>query len=338
MKFRTEVAIRPSVNKIDQHCRLLSVGSCFAEEMTARLLQKGITTLSNPLGTLYNPLSIERCIERLAEGCKIGVQDVECVGDRHFCYDTHGSFDSTLAEAVVEGVNRAIEEGCHHLQRADWVVLTLGTAWVYEREGRVVANCHKVPAREFLRRRLSLEEIVESLRRTVRMLGDRHIILTVSPIRHLGDGLVGNALSKSLLRVAASIVEEEWPNVSYFPAYEILLDELRDYRFYADDMVHPSRVAVEYVWEQFAVAYLSEEAKAVGVRFEKLAERLAHRPLHPESSAYALFRQAAREDVLTLLELYPENDVARRMAALCDENEVRVAKMEEESEKNRGER
>ena len=310
MKIRTEISITPSVSKIDQRKRVLSVGSCFAEEMAQRLVEVGVPTLSNPLGVLYNPLSIEECVERVATGRGVEREDLMCRGDMWFSLSTHGIFDSPDPEVVLKGINEAIAKAHEELERADWVFLTLGTAWVYEREGRVVANCHKMPAREFTRRRLSVEEVASSLRRTLAHLEGKNVVLTISPVRYVGDGLEGNAVSKAILRLAVEQIVEQSERVSYFPSYEIFIDDLRDYRYYGDDMVHPSRVGVEYVWEKFCETYLSREALADGELFARLASGREHRPLHPESEEYRTFLNSMLLKALSLQKLFPKNEIA----------------------------
>ena len=314
MKFRTEITITPSVCKIDQHSHTLSLGSCFAEEVASRLPRYGIATLSNPLGTLFNPLSIERTVERIVRCELVDEEELYSRGDVWFSYDTHGDFDGVDRRCVAEGINGAIKAAHEWLQKTDTVILTLGTAWVFEREGHVVANCHKMPSKEFARSLLSAREIADSLHRIVAMLAPRNVILSVSPVRHLADGLEGNSLSKAILRLAIDEVAQINGNVTYFPAYEILTDDLRDYRYYAEDMVHPSRVAVGYVWERFVEAFLSDEAVAVGGRFESLTEAAQHRPLHPESEEYARFCGTMQRRAEELLREFPNNEKAYGLA------------------------
>lgn len=315
MKFRTEITITPSEGKIDHHSRILSLGSCFAEEVASRLQREGIATLSSPMGVLFNPLSIERCVWRISRCERVCEGELHQRGDVWFCYDTHGDFDRVGKESALWGINSAIEDAYEWLQETDTVILTLGTAWVYEREGEVVANCHKMPAREFVRRRLSVEEVAGSLRRTVEMLAPKRVILTVSPVRHVADGLEGNSLSKATLRLAAEEVAESNERVEYFPSYEILVDDLRDYRYYADDMVHPSRVAVEYVWERFKEAYMSGQTVSMGERFARLTEAAEHRPLHPESEEHQHFRETMYLRAKELLELFPDNPIVAKLTS-----------------------
>ena len=316
MKFRTEIAIAPAASKIDHSHHLLSVGSCFAESVSRGLVELGIPTLINPLGVMFNPLSIERCVERVVRGELVEPHELVRRGEEWCSLDAHGSFDGPRPQEVVRRINRSIEGARRHLKQTEWVIITLGTAWVYEREGRVVANCHKLPAREFVRRRLSVEEVVASLERTLELLGpERKVVLTVSPVRHLGDGLEGNAISKATLRLAVEEVVGRHPSVTYFPAYEILTDDLRDYRFYADDMVHPSGVAVEYVWSRFGDSFFIPATRAKGEEFVALAKGRQHRPLHPESADYLRFRQSMASRAARLVEEFPNNEVAQELAA-----------------------
>lgn len=310
MKLRTEISLRPSPRKIDQHQRFFLVGSCFVEEMAARLEHIGIQTFSNPLGVLYNPLSIERCLGRVSEGCKIVREELLCKGDMWFSLSTHGSFDSPNPDEVVEEVNRSIDAAHEALGGADCLIVTLGTTGVYERDGEVVANCHKMPASEFTHRMLSLEEVIASLEKIVALAGGRRLIFTISPVRYVGYGLENNAVSKATLRLAVERVVAAHESVEYFPAYEIFMDDLRDYRYYGDDMVHPSKAGVDYVWECFVERYLTREAVADGELFARLADGRNHRPLHPESAEYATFIHSMFRKALTLSHKFPKNEIA----------------------------
>lgn len=313
MNFRTEITITPSVNKIDQSQKILSIGSCFAEEVAHHLTRVGVEVASNPLGTLYNPLSIEACVERIVARRGVEREELLCRGDVWFSLATHGSFDSPNPEEVVERINRSIDTAHKELKEARWVVLTLGTAWVFEHKGEVVANCHKMPAREFVRRRLSVEEVVTSLERTLAMLEGKQVILSISPVRHLGDGLEGNSLSKATLRLAVEQIAAKYERVCYFPSFEILIDDLRDYRYCGDDMMHPSKAAVEYVWERFCEMFIGREAMCDGELFERLTDARNHRPLHPESKEHRTFRESMFRKALTLGHKFPKNRIAAEL-------------------------
>ncbi len=310
MKFRTEIEIRPAEAPLGYRDRLLAIGSCFAETMAARLAAAKFRITANPTGILFNPLSIADALERLLHPAEIGAEELQQGADGWFHFGFHGSFSDRDAERARARMNGAVRQGAAALAEAQAVIVTFGTAWVFEREGRVVANCHRRPAAEFVRRRLSAEEIAgrcaplfgEALR-------DKQIILTVSPVRHLADGLSGNALSKATLRVAAAALEERCPNLHYFPAFEIVTDDLRDYRFYADDLVHPAPQAVAYVWEKFAAAWLDAEARKRLPEVEEIVAAARHRPRDPGSPAHRAFCRAmlARTAALPEIDFTEEN-------------------------------
>lgn len=319
MKFRTEIEITPSEHRLTHANRIVTIGSCFADNVAERMSACGLCVEANPLGEMFNPLSVVATLERLAEGRLFTEQELHCRGDLWFAYDSHGAFDGTNKRVVIERLNAAVRRGEEALKKADTVVLTLGTAWVYEREGRVVANCHKVPASEFVRRRLSVDEVVDCLKAlTEGILGGKHIILTVSPVRHLADGLEGNAVSKAVLRLAAERLTEECEGVDYFPAYEIVLDDLRDYRFVASDLVHPSQEAVGYVWEKFVECYLDPATVGLCRRVEELRRAVGHRPLHPESEEWVRFKSAMLRKAEGLQKELPECDLSAEIAHFAE--------------------
>ena len=288
MKTRTEISIKPFVGRIDYASRIFALGSCFAENVAARMRRVKLRVDSNPTGVLFNPLSIAEALKRFA-ACDT-CAEMYHVGERWFSFAAHTSLDGPSREEAQRLFSEAVRRGYEALEAADTVVLTFGTAWVYERDGAVVANCHKCPQTEFIRRRLTIEEIVSAYQPLLEgVLRDKYIVLTVSPVRHISDGLDGNCVSKAVLRLAAEELCGRFGNVSYFPSYEILVDDLRDYRYYADDLVHPSSLAVEYVWELFAKTALSEEAQWLMPHVERLVAAAEHRPFNPAGRDYSDF-------------------------------------------------
>ena len=296
MKLLTPVerpARRPC---IDYPHRLMLLGSCFATHIGARLQESRFRCDVNPYGVLYNPLSISTALREMLAGKVYTPDDLyEHQGLWHSPMH-HGDFSAASAGDALWKINLRLEQAARQLDGLDFLLLTWGTAWVYEdREtGRVVGNCHKLPEACFRRRRLSVEEIVADTASLLSVMLARNnrlqVVLTVSPIRHVRDGLHDNQLSKATLLLAAEQVRTAFPDrVFYFPAYELLLDELRDYRFYADDLVHPSDLAVRYVWERFIEWCLSPDARRVMAEVEDIRKALAHRPLHPESEEYKRF-------------------------------------------------
>lgn len=315
MKFRTEIEIKPFASQIDYGSHIFALGSCFAENMAERLRRAKFRIASNPTGILFNPASIADALARFATGKPYSESELTEHGGRWFSFDAHTSLDGSTAESALGNLNRALDTGCEALHDADFVILTFGTAWVYElaESGHIVANCHKMPQSMFRRRRLSVEEIVAMYEPLIGqgILRDKHIILTVSPVRHLADGLDGNAVSKAVLRLAVEELAARHKNVSYFPSYEIVTDDLRDYRFYAEDLVHPSQQAVEYIWEKFADALLTDEAKAMLPRVEQIVAAAAHRPFNPAGEEYARFcnRMLAATEALPEIDFSAERKI-----------------------------
>ena len=303
MKLRTELEIAPYEWQIDHSTKIFSVGSCFADNVAARLAGGGFRVEANPFGVMFNPASVADTIERIASGNQFTESDFCSDGGRHFCYSLHGSFSSSSLPDSLARANRALGDGHNSLLVADLVIITLGTAWIYEREGRVVANCHKQPAAQFTRRKMSVEEIVERFCALIDgVLKGKRILFTVSPIRHLKDGLTENSLSKAILRVAIDELCRRYPDrCHYFPAYELLVDDLRDYRFYAEDMLHPSKQAVDYVWRKFAAATMDGHTLEGVEAAERYGRMVAHRIVDPTSPATAHFlenRYREREKLL----------------------------------------
>ena len=301
MKFRTEIEIAPLGTKIGYENRIQALGSCFAEHIAGRLAQAKFRVTANPSGILFNPLSIAAALRSYAGEKPVRHSELGFDGELWFHYGFHGSFSAPEADQALAAMNAARKSGAEALRAADRIVLTFGTAWVYEHDGAVVANCHRRPAAEFTRRRLGVDEIVTAFADLMAgPLGGREVILTVSPVRHLGDSLAGNAVSKAALRLAAEELAERFPDVHYFPAYEILNDDLRDYRFYADDLVHPSPQAVEYVWEKFSATVLSEQARRLLPDVRHIVVAAAHRPRNPQSATYREFCRRRLEEIAAL--------------------------------------
>lgn len=299
MKFRTEIDIAPFRHRIGYENRILALGSCFAEQIGGRLARAKFHVAVNPTGILFNPLSVAAAIR--SYGTPVRPEALHHDGGAWFHFGFHGDFSAPTAEEALRRMNAARQAASEALRTADRMILTFGTAWVYEHGGEVVANCHRQPASAFTRRRLSVAEIVESIASLIEgPLSGRGILLTVSPVRHVGDTLAGNAVSKAALRLAAEELADRFDAVEYFPAYEILTDDLRDYRFYADDLVHPAPQAVEYIWEKFSRAVLSERAQALLPEVEALVAAAAHRPRNPRSEAHRAFCRRCLERIAAL--------------------------------------
>ena len=284
MKLQTIVDIKPSCWQIGYEDKILIVGSCFADSIGQMMAQRGLQVTCNPFGTLYNPVSIAQALQ-MTELPLL----VEHEGLWH-SMSHHGSFSRATEAETREAVARSIETMQRALKEATVVIVTFGTAWVYEWKeaagligsgaSPVVGNCHKLPAEQFSRRRLSADEIEALWSPLMARYPDKHWLFTVSPIRHVKDGLHENQLSKATLLQAVEAIRNQQSVVSYFPSYEIMLDELRDYRFYAEDLVHPSPVAVQYIWERFAETYCSPQTRNEMQLQLKAWKRTQHIPLH----------------------------------------------------------
>lgn len=326
MQFSTPVNIPHAEGEITYQNKILLIGSCFADNLTSHLQASFFQATSNPFGVLYNPMSIAQCLQLLQKTYDTSAKDVakslpivQHDGLYH-CMTHHGCFSSADKEQLTNNIETSLREGAEQLAQADTLILTFGTAWVYEQEGKVVGNCHKLPASLFQRRCLHVEEIVATYQGIAQLplLRNKQVIFTISPIRHKNDGLHGNQLSKSILLLATDRLTEKMTEPKrnsqeipcmghweYFPSYEIMLDELRDYRYYADDMMHPSPKAVGYIWERFCETYFSTQTKEEMKSLQRLYSSLQHIPLHPDTDAYRKFSEQLSEQLRYWQGKYP---------------------------------
>lgn len=308
MLFHTEIEIKPIEQTIHYGDGLLFLGSCFADEVGGICKGLGFNAMVNPFGVLYNPVSIANALRRLHNGIPFSHKEVIRVGEEFCCTFSHNTeFWNPSEEGLLHQVNQALEAAHQHFAETQWIVVSLGTAWVYRyRETlEVVANCHKMPSQLFDRFCLSVPATVTVLSDLVKSHPDKQFIFTVSPLRHLKDGLHGNQLSKSTLLLAVDQVCGQYGNAHYFPAYEILLDELRDYRFYKEDMVHPTEQAVRYIWERFADFAIDPKEKPAMKAVAELKQMLQHKPMFPESEAFRKFELQKQKKTSELKTNYP---------------------------------
>lgn len=295
MDFRTPVSVEPAGFRLGLQSRILTAGSCFAEMMGGRLQTHKFQVLANPLGTVFNPVSLAFLLRTaLAGGTLPQNRLVETDGQwRH--HDMSARFAAPTSEALLAETSRAMRLVSDFLPQTDCLILTLGTAWAYRRrtDGSVVANCHKAPADGFEKSLLRAGQVSACLEILFQELlaanPKLHIVLTVSPVRHLKDTLPLNSVSKSVLRVACHELTEMFGAVSYFPAYEIMADDLRDYRFYKSDMIHPSETAEEYIWQLFTGAYMDAAVRRFMHDWNGVLRALAHRPQQPQSAGHRRF-------------------------------------------------
>jgi hypothetical protein len=293
--FRTELTITPSSNKINHASRVLTIGSCFSQVIGERLSGHKFEALVNPFGTVFNPVSIVRLLENAAKN-NFSSMDAPLMREGiWFNHHVHSDFYGNTKEELDTKLKDRLKNVHEVLSKADTLIITLGTAFVYrlKSNNEIVANCHKVPAANFSKQLLTVHEIVNSFAALLEQFKIQNskfrILLTVSPVRHIKDTLPLNSVSKSTLRLACHELSEKFENVSYFPAYEIMMDDLRDYRFYKEDMIHPTEVAEEYIWNKFSDCYFNEETRKLVQDWSTVSKALQHRPFREDSEEHKKF-------------------------------------------------
>ena len=308
MNFRTNIQLKPERNLIDYDSKLLLFGSCFSENISKKLSYFKFNTVSNPFGILFNPIAIERLITNAINLKQYADADVFKLNERWHCFDAHSDVSAIEKSKLLQNLNTQISTTHQQLSEASHIVITLGTAWVYRfiENDTIVGNCHKIPQKKFLKELLSVEEITASLENSITLIKSINpsvnIIFTVSPVRHLKDGFVENAQSKSHLLTAIHQIIDYKNQLYYFPSFEIMLDDLRDYRFYAKDMVHPNETAIDYIWEQFKIVWIDEKISSVMKEVEAVQRGLAHRPFNPTSQQHQKFLLNLKEKKNRLFE------------------------------------
>lgn len=297
MSFFTEIDISEFPSKMDYSKSMMLLGSCFTENIGQKLIDLKFNVDMNPFGILYNPESIANSLKILLEKRIFTEQDLFSDHGLWNSYSHHSRFSDIDCNAALQKINERIARSNEFLKTADFLIITFGTAWVYELKetGKIVSNCHKVPASEFKRFRLGVHEITEVYRELLEQIWEKNpgikVIFTVSPIRHWKDGAVENQLSKATLLLAIDQLIRGFGNqrCGYFPSYEIMMDELRDYRFYAEDMLHLSPVATDYIFERFSKVMITSESKEISKKILKLKKSMDHRPVNPKTNEYRDF-------------------------------------------------
>jgi len=344
--FRTELTIAPQERLLPRTARVLTVGSCFADSIGERLRLNKVNALVNPFGTVFQPLALAQLLRAAAGEEQDWQQHLVEARGRWQSYDFHSTIGAESPVELLQAIQEKVRQVSEFIRTADTVVLTLGTAWAYRlREtGELVSNLHKLPAGLFEKELLTADEIVNGLAEVHALLRrvnpEVRIVLTVSPVRHIKDTLPLNTVSKSVLRVACHYLSELLPNVSYFPAYELLTDDLRDYRFYAADMLHPSDVAEDYIWERFARAYFDADFGRFRKEWAAVRQSLGHRPLHIGAPEHRAFLDQTRERLERMtsqgVDVRQElRDVQRQLAALPPPRPVRVPEVEPDDDEER---
>ena len=298
--FRTELTPATAKQLLQTHEQVLTLGSCFGTHVAKWLEVAHVPVLHNPAGVLFNPVSMQRLVAAALAGT-LPERFVEKADGSWVHLDFHSDFWADSKAALAEKLHKQLEELQQWLKKTNFVVLTLGTAWIYEHQQQVVANCHKLPAARFEKRLLALEEAKEAVSAIAAALPQTRLLLTISPVRHIKNTLQLDAVSKATLRLAVHQLCEQLPQVSYFPAYEVVLDDLRDYRFFEADMLHPNQQAVAYVLEKFAETHTSEAVQHQHRQWLKVRQQLSHRPLR-SASAENVQRLKKLEQQLAMLD------------------------------------
>jgi GSCFA family protein len=311
MKFQLSFKPERFPEPVLHQQRIFLIGSCFTESIGDRLARLKFHTIQNPHGILYNPISITNSLVSYIDRKKYSAADLVYLNDLWQSWDHHGSFSGPDQLQVIERINKSQEAAYDFLGRADWIFITLGSAFSYKlaADGREVANCHKAPAKAFSKAMLTIEEIKSSLdtciHRLLHFKRSIKIIFTVSPVRYVRDGLVNNNVSKARLMEVVHHLVNKFSGICYFPAYELVNDVLRDYRFFKEDMVHPSSQAIDYVFDSFAQAAFDESTAALVSEIDKIQTALEHRALHPGTAPYTAFRETVMRRVNEIKTRYP---------------------------------
>ncbi|MFZ1807893.1 MAG: GSCFA domain-containing protein [Cyclobacteriaceae bacterium] len=293
--FRTVLNNSPSSFSIGLRDGCFTMGSCFADNLGLLLQKHKFEVLVNPFGTTYNPISIHKALNYAIQNELPSTDTFGELNETYFNFDFHSSFSALDINNLQRNIGNAISKSHSSIESATTLLITYGTSWVYERKdnGEIVSNCHKVPSAQFNKQLLTQKKILESFKIFYQQLmvvnPNIRIILTLSPVRHIKDSLELNAVSKSILRLSCHTLSELYPQVEYFPAYEIVLDDLRDYRFYDRDLLHPSGEAIDYIWRIFGERYFTKDTADFIKQWDEIIKALTHRPYHPTSAMHQKF-------------------------------------------------
>lgn len=312
MVFRTEINPKPSKHKIQIQDYVLLMGSCFSENI-GHYLQNHLFDVSiNPFGTVYNPASIAQLLHDVQINKKYNSTDLIYSDELYHSLYHHSCFSSLEAQKTLDQIHQSNITTHHFIKKSSWVFITLGSAWIYEflENGHIVSNCHKIPAKKFTKKLLSVAEITTQLENLISSIlgiqADANIVFTLSPVRHSKDGWIENQQSKSSLHIAIQKVLQT-NKVMYFPAYEIMMDDLRDYRFYEADLIHPNAIALEYIWQKFQDVFFDQNTRVLCESIGQVKQKMNHKPRSKETTAYQLFSKSLQDDIQRLSDKIGKN-------------------------------
>lgn len=312
MQFTTKIPVQKSNFPIDYDSKVMLLGSCFAENMGKKFDYFKFQATTNPFGIIFNAVSLEKLIRRAVENRTFTENDIFFHNDLWHCYEVHSELSNSDKDAFLESLNDIIRSTNKQLNDSTHIIITLGTSWVYRNieTNEIVANCHKVPQKQFTKEFLSIHQTEESLQSIISLIHsvnpNCNFIFTVSPVRHIKDGFTENTLSKAhLIAAIHKTITNHKSNIIYFPSYEIMMDELRDYRFYAEDMLHPNQTAIDYIWIQFFENYISESVFGLMNEICSIQKGLQHRPFNPNTESHQKFVLTLEEKMKRINERLP---------------------------------
>ena len=312
MKFTTQIPIADSKSPIDYHSKIFGIGSCFAENMGAKFDFYKFQNHVNPFGIIFNLVSICKIIERVVTNKFFTDTDVFYYENRWHCFEVHSKNSYENREILLGNLNKILTETRIFLQQSTHIILTLGTSWVYENidNEKVVANCYKLPQKQFVKKLISTEDTTDYIKKIIFLIQSINpkvnFIFTVSPVRHIKDGFFENNVSKGILMQAIFEVIKDDFAINYFPSYEIVIDELRDYRFFEADMLHPNQIAIDYIWERFYDTNIHTNAKEISKKVTNIQRLLLHRPLNLNEMDFNIFQKKIQDSIQNLRSSNPE--------------------------------
>jgi hypothetical protein len=311
LKLQTHISLSKNIkNLIDYNSKVILLGSCFSDNIGKKLRYHKFQSVLNPFGILFHPKAIESVIKNAITKKEYTEEDVFFFNERWKSFTTHSKLSASSKEEALNQLNQGSALINTALKSSTHIIITLGTSWVYRflASGKIVANCHKVPQHKFKKELLPITEINKSLSSIISLVRkvnpNINFIFTISPVRHLRDGFIENQQSKSHLISALHQIIKNQKNIFYFPSYEIMMDELRDYRFYKEDMIHPNQIAINYIWEKFYENWLSDEAIDLKKQVIKIQRGLEHKPFNTDSNEYREFLSSLQKKIKALKKKY----------------------------------
>jgi hypothetical protein len=317
VQFTTKIHISKSLYPIDYDSKIFSLGSCFAMNISEKFNYYKFINTVNPFGILFHPIAIHTIIRRAVEEDFFAESELFFHNERWHCFDTHSDLSSVNKEELLQNLNQNLSHLKSKIESASHMLITFGTAWVYKEKTsrKIVANCHKVPQTQFEKELLSATQIEDAISDTISLLlkvnSKLNVVLTISPVRHLKDGFIQNQQSKANLIIGVHQAIRRQPTtdnrqlLTYFPSYEIMMDELRDYRFYAQDMIHPNQTAIDYIWKRFAETSISTAVLPIMDEVESVQKALSHKPFNPNSESHQKFLLQLNQRIVRLQEKNP---------------------------------